>query len=179
MSARPSLHETVLSAEPRPRSARAGLTLLEIVIAMGLLAVVLLGVFSQMASSMRLDAVARERDAVTRAAFQELEDRVMAISDGADNGPYDQLIAASPISFDVSIQRDGTTYLLEPATTSPNPNGRVGLLTITVDPAGTYDGGKAHLIRAEAKVRWRSASAGTSTEDQDQEIVITSMKVRP
>ena len=164
---------TTCPFEPRSRDARAGLTLLEVVFATAVLALILLGVFSSMAHAMRLDAVAQEREAASRQALQMIDDRVMAVSDGSTNGQFDQLITNGPVSFHVSVTREGQAFNLPPAQTSPNPAGQAGLLTCAAEARGTYEGVN-HLILATAKVRWRSAAA-----NQDLEIVVTSLKVRP
>lgn len=164
---------------------RAGLTLLEIVIASAVLALLLLGVFSSMAYAMRTDALQREREAAARHALQAMEDRVMVVSTEV---AFDNLLALPAndpsLYFHVSHSREGQTYNFSAARVSPiaGPNGEVGQLSVSGDvngdgavnagDQGFYDG-KSHLIVVQARVRWHDSS------DVDQEVIMSSMKVRP
>lgn len=165
--------------------AQRGLTLVEVVIATAVLAVLLLGVFSAMAHAIRVDALAREREVAAREALQMIDDRVMVVS---TDTAFDALVALPDddpsLYFHVRHARDGQTFNLPAASTSPiaGPGGEVGKLEISADlngdgavsasDPGYYDD-KPHLIAIRATVRWRDA------DGLDQEVNLTSMKVRP
>lgn len=173
------------SVQPGPRSARAGLTLLEIVLATGVLSVVLLGMFSAMAHGSRMNGLRREREAATRRALEYIELRVMSAN---TDTAFDALTTLTE-SFDVQLTTgDGNTFSLPPAQLDALPNNLAGQLVVTgdlngngsdTDDEGYYDG-KPNMLLATATVRWRSAygGPGTTAGDQDQEVVVSAMKVR-
>ena len=151
-----------------------GLTLVEVVIASAILSVLLLGLFSSMAHAMRMDALSREREAATRAALQEIDDRVMAVSTAAD---FDALVTPTPldVAFHVAIDTGNGQVNLSPAQSNPanaSPSTQVGRLTVTTLAEGTYDS-VVHLIQARAIVRWRGV------DGRDSEVILVSRKVRP
>lgn len=169
------------------RTTRAGLTLLEVVIATAILSVVLLGMFSAMAHGLRMDALSREREAAASRALEYLDERVMVAS---TDTAFDDLLDLDE-GFDVTVGRsngqgDLGGYPLAEATNpddaiAPHGTGKVGRLRVTGDldgsgsvtnDAGYYDG-KVNLVLASAVVRWRGI------DGRDQEVVVTSMKVRP
>lgn len=160
--------------EEAARAGERGLTLIEVVFASAILSVLLLGLFSSMAHAMRMDALSREREAATRAAMQELDDRVMAVS---TDTAFDALVTPTPldVSFHVALDTGNGQVNLTPAQTSPanaSPSTQVGRLTVTELTEGTYDG-VVHLIQARAVVRWRGS------DGRDAEVILVSRKVRP
>ena len=150
---------------------RSGLTLLEVVLSAAILAVLLLGAFSAMAHSLRAGALSREREAATRQALLELDHRSAAASTAAqfDAGLIDPPLDAG---FDVTIDAGEGARVHLPLAERGHDNGRVGRVTATALPDGTYDG-RQHLVELRAIVRWRAA------DGRDAQVVVSSWKVRP
>lgn len=161
---------------------RRGLTLVEVAIASAVLAVLLLGLFTSMAHAMRMDALAREREAATRHALQELDDHVNSVTTSAGTGGFDDLADGFTRSFHVPFESgSGAVTNLPPARTSPNPSGMAGYLEVTsdldddgdvTDERGYYSSA-SNLVQARASVRWRGV------DGLDQEVVLISWKARP
>lgn len=152
-------------------SRRSGLTLLEVVFAAAILSVLLLGVFTSLAHAMRSEALTREREAATRRALLELDDRTAAVITPAN---FDAAFVDTRLDegFDVEVDAGDGTRVSLPLARRPNENGRVGQITATELPEGTYDG-RAHLVELRAVVRWRGV------DGRDAEVVMTTWKVRP
>jgi prepilin-type N-terminal cleavage/methylation domain-containing protein len=150
---------------------RRGLTLLEVVLSTAVLSVVLLGTFSAMAHAARADALSRERDAATRQALLELDDRSAAIVTPAS---FDAELVDPPldVAFDVLVETARGVRTPLPPAARGHASGRVGRLTATPVRDGTYDG-KVHLVELKASVRWRAA------DGQDAQVVLSAWKVRP
>lgn len=89
------------------------LSLLELLLAIAILAVVLLSFASTLVLSASMDAVSRERGAATEAAMSRM-DEVLALA-------WDDMPAQSGQTFEVSLNRDGATALLAPAGAMPKP----------------------------------------------------------
>lgn len=123
------------------RSLRAGLTLLELFIALAILGVVSLGLVSSITTADRLRFFSRERAAAGLAATGQLED-VLATR-------WDDLLARSGESFPVAVESEVGTWQLTPLEGEPGP-GRV-----TVGDATRPD-----LRQVQVTVRWRSRAGG-------------------
>src|SRR5688500_2592545 len=81
-----------------------GMTLLEVVVALSLLMVLLLGLASGMTSGMSLDALTRERVAATIQAASRM-DEVVALD-------WDQLPTRDGETFDVTLTSEQGNYTL-------------------------------------------------------------------
>lgn len=140
------------AALPPPPSGRAGLTLVEIVMAVGLFSLLVLGLFSSMTTAMKVEAMTREHQAASEAATRQLDlfmtDPALAF---ADTTTY----------FDVQFKTDKdqtgtpTVSLLRPS--NPLPTGwtgtRPGRVLVDLDPDGMGD----NMVRITVTVAWRSA----------------------
>src|SRR5687768_14897129 len=98
---------------------RAGLTLLEVVFATAILAVLLLGVFTALSHSMRMEALSREREAAARQALLELDDRGAAAVTAAE---FDATLVDTPLDqgFDVTIDAGDGRRVDLPLAAVPN-----------------------------------------------------------
>ena len=139
------------------RKRRGGFSIVEVVVAMSLLAVVALSVMPVFSSSIRLDNLNRERMWVRQTCRQQVE-AILAT-------PFSQvktLYNSSPLSsFDVGFDVNGVTgaeKLLAP----PSGSAKVG--SITVDDTTSGD---ASCLKVTITARWRSSAGfgGTAAGD--------------
>lgn len=132
---------TSLVFSAHPRSSRAGLTLLELFVALGIFSVVALGLVSAILGADRLRTFSRERAAAGLAAASRVEE-VLA-------SDWEALPARSGETFPVAIEGQAGSWALTPLAGDPEP----GLVTIS-------DGASPDLRRVRVTVRWRSRAGG-------------------
>lgn len=159
----------------RRGGARDGLTLVEIVMAVAVLSIFLVGMFATLANAQLADVLTRERAAASEAAFTML-DTVMT-------SDFD-LMANRSLAFDVEFDtgRSGAQPRLAPARTFPTdvwtsmgqtPPATITTPGVVVTRTGVDgDPGNADLMEVRVMVAWR-ASDGT-----DQRIDVTTRRVR-
>ncbi len=124
---------------PRPR---LGWTLIEVVVALGLLVVLLLGLAAALTSARSVDALARERLHATL--------RASSIMDELAATPWAQLPARDGLTFDVTTDGDAGAHDLLPG----GGRARAGLVELEV-----ADG--RDLVRARVSVVFRSRATGS------------------
>lgn len=146
------------------RGPRDGLTLIEVVFAVGLLAIFLLGLFSTLAMSMKSDALMREHQAASNAALRQL-DAIVAIP----NFPTIQVSAGTtPVpayAFHATFGENGTLTLPAMATldvplnaddtgTPSDESQMAGRVVVVADPDAD---GSTGLVEVRVTVAWRGA----------------------
>jgi len=129
-----------------------GFTCIELIVAMAILTVAILGVLAALRSSQSLDAYTRERSQVTSAARTSLEE-VLARD-------WDTLSASGHEEFDVEVETPSGPILLKP----PDGRARVGLVTTTEVTS--------ELLQIEVSAQWQSVIG------EDVGIVLRSMVSR-
>lgn len=152
-----------------------GLTLVEVVMSVGVLSVILLGMFSAMASAQRTDALTRERAAASEAAFNMLDAVLSGPVPAA--GEFVEL----PFNVEVDTGKAGTLPVLRPANPfptspwtfigqpAPSPVMQAG---IAVARVGVDDGNDVDLMEVRVLVAWRAA------DDTNQRIELVSRRLR-
>jgi len=158
-----------------PRS-RGGLTLVEVVMAAGVLSVVLLGMFSAMNASQQSDVLTRERAAASEACHAMLDSMLTGSVPGAGT--------ALEVQFPVNYATGNGNVALEPAAAYPSdPWTFIGQTQPTMTVAGvavakvgvnvgTTDEANDDLMEVRVLVAWRAAD-GT-----DQRVEAVSRRVR-
>lgn len=160
------------------RSAREGLTLVEIIMAVGVLSIFLVGMFATMASAQRADVLTRERAAASEAAYTML-DTIMT----SDFDAVSDRTLAFNVEFDTG--RAGGQPFLTPAQsfptdiwtamgqTAPTSFATAG---VAVTRAGVEDFASdtenPDLMEIRVMVAWRAA------DGSDQRIDVTSRRTR-
>lgn len=135
------------------RASCRGMTLVEIVVALGVFAIALTGLMSALSMSTSLDTVSRERTHALNTAMTEME---TALAE-----PFDDLVTNQHNrAFDVNMELSNGTIVMPPGSGLANS----GVVTVTAF------GGNADVLLVEVRVRWRSAI------NQDQEISLKSLK---
>lgn len=126
-------------------SGRAGFSLVELMFAVAVFTIALLGLFSALTSTQQLDSMTRERSEVTMQAVTRMDDVL-----GED---WDAIDTRNNEAFDVTLTTDSGAITLTPG------GGRTqsGLVEITT-PA-------TDLRLVHVSVRWRTAANGTGTVD--------------
>lgn len=132
----------------------AGLTLVEVTVAMALLTTIVAGVAATLSSAQLASSSTRERQAVSAAAFRHLDlvvatdpEQIVAVWDGT--------------AFDVPAGVGGA--FLAPATAPVNSGpdaGRPGRIAVVADPEGD---GSGDLLEVRVTVAWRSLLGGDRT----------------
>lgn len=156
-----------VSPPPSVRTAgrlRAGLTLIEVVFAIGILAIFLLGLFSTLAMAMKSDALTREHQAASNAALRQLDAIVSIPSFGA----IQRSTGAAPVpayAFHATYG-DGAQFALravatpdvplntDDAGTAADESTMAGRVVVVTDPAAD---GSAGLIEVRVTVAWLAA----------------------
>jgi type II secretory pathway pseudopilin PulG len=159
-----------------PRDARAALTLLEVVVAIGVLSIVLLGVFSAMSSAQRSDTLTRERAAASEEAFKMLDSLLAGeVPDLAGPNvavPFDVPFNSSRLVPADPYPTDPWTWVGETPPSSVTMAGiavaRVGVDML--DDDGT-DPENDDLMEVRVTVAWRSAAWQVGQADQRIDIV--------
>lgn len=147
----------------RPRAARgAGLTLIEVAFALGLVVVILGAVFASLASSMQVGVLTREHQAASEAASRQLDsfltDPNLAFAD-----------ASTYFDVEGKTGTPGAAPLFRPQ--SPLPPGwteaRAGRVQVDVDPTGF--GGAGGLgpdcVAITVSVAWRASDGRDARVD--------------
>lgn len=133
-------------------------SLLELIVAVAVLATALLGLMGVVTGSNRVNALSRERTQALTAAIthmdQALAEDWASLTSGAWAPPAGQ-------PFDVAVETGAGAILLRPAA----GRARVGLVTVT--PTSSPD-----LRLVEVSARWRSAAG------QDLELTLHSLVAR-
>lgn len=138
---------------------RRGFTLLEVVLALGVLSVLLIGLFSCLASSMRVDGLTREHQAASEAAAGQLD---VYLTDPA------LTFQDAEAYFDVP-SKVGGAVLAPPAPLPPGwTQARAGRVELRLNP----DGLGSDLLRVSVSVAWRAAD-GTA-----QRVDLVSLRTR-
>jgi prepilin-type N-terminal cleavage/methylation domain-containing protein len=127
---------------PRATSRSRGFTLLEVVVALSVFIVLLLGLATSLASGLAVDTLTRERVAATLRATSVMEE-MTAVA-------WDQLPTRDGLTFDVAIASEGGQYALPPGGGRFEP----GLVRVT-------DLGQRDLRSIEVSVVFRSKGTGT------------------
>lgn len=138
----------------------AGLTLIEVAIALAILSVILLGLFGAMAQAIKTDAMAREMEAASRELFSQID---LVTSD-----PDFDAMAGLERGFEVeygsgAAQADGTLAIarLSPPgqTANRHPDiGATGVDESTLPGRLTATLISADLLEVTAVVRWRGSN---------------------
>lgn len=102
----------------------AGFSLVEVVIAMSIMAIALFGMISVITYSSRNNAVARERMLAIRAAEKQIETMKVMATSGALNVIFNTYTTAGKSTFDVYQDNDLTLTTGIPALT-PSPTGKI------------------------------------------------------
>ena len=160
---------------------RDGLTLLEVVFAVVVLSVVLLGVFSAMNSAQRADVLTRERQAASEKASEMLDTLL------SGEVPAAGAFLAIPFEVPFNTGRAGARPNLTPAepfptdawtwagAPVPSPVTQAGIAVARVGVDMTNDGGidanNANLMEVRVVVAWRSAAWQVGQSDQQLELV--------
>ena len=141
----------------RRLGSRAGMTLIEVVTALAVLAVLLTGLFATLAAAQRTEVATREYQAASAAVYQRLE--VVA----SHRSFSDTLTTWNGAAFHVPYHDD---LPLPPAATPLNAGadaekaGRIEIVEVDVDGDGApddFDGdGSADLIEIRVVAAWRS-----------------------
>ncbi len=120
------------------------MTLIEVIIALGLLVVILLALAGALNSAQTAVSLTTERQAVSHEAFRRL-DLVLAT-------PYDDVVALwDDATFDVTHSEVGAAFLPSVALAATGAT-KAGRVQITVDPGGD---GSTDLMEARVTVDWR------------------------
>lgn len=121
------------------RRHRSGMSLLEIVVAMGILVIVLLALVSATLSSQQVDALAQERHYVAQAAATRLDD---VLSEA-----WDDLPTRNGETFDIGGENEvGQFSSIVPTATTRT---QAGLVTVSSAPT-------ADMLIVEVSVAWHS-----------------------
>lgn len=144
------------------------MTILEVAVALALLAGGLVGIFSGLSVAMRADAAARERRAASDAAFTELELRL------ADD--FDAVAEAPAVAFHVPLQAGHAETNLRPASGAffdpgEDDPGCAGHVRVVTNPDGHKEPSN-NLLEVRITVAWRSHD-GT-----DQRVDVVSRRSR-
>lgn len=152
---------------------REGLTIIEVAVALALLAGVLVGVFAGISVALRADAAAREHRAASDAAFTQLELRL------ADD--FDAVVGAPATGFHVRLEAGHREVVLTPASRTFFDPGEddptmAGHVRVVTDPDAAHRGDEAspsnNLLEVRVTVAWRSHD-GT-----DQRVDVVSRRAR-
>lgn len=130
----------------RPASSgRAGFSLVELMFAVAVFTIALLGLMSALTTTQQLDSMTRERSEVTMQAVTRMDD-VLAEA-------WDTIDTRNAEVFDVTLTTDTGAMTLTPG------GGRTqsGLVEVTT-PA-------TDMRLVHVSVRWRTATSGTGTVD--------------
>jgi hypothetical protein len=137
-----------------PRATSRGLTLVEVVVATGVLSVVITSMFSVLGSFQRTEVMTRERQAASQAAFRHL-DLVGASSFGS-------LSSWNGAAFDVPYNETLLPGPSVPINTGADADrvGRVVIVDVDLDGDGSaedYDGDSvSDLVEIRVTCAWRS-----------------------
>lgn len=132
----------ILNSTPLKRSAASGFTLLEVLIAVLVLSIGLLGLAGLQATSLKFNHSAYMRTAATNLAY-DMADRMRVNRDAALSGQYDNVNFPTPPTCDPTLVPDGSaaqdilTWRHALICTLPSGTGRIvrsdtNLVTITV-----------------------------------------------
>ena len=138
-----------------------GLTLIELVVATGVLSIVITSMFSTLAGFQRTETITRERQAAAQAAFRQLDlvgaSRFSGLSNwngAAFDVPYNDMllpVASVPINTGVNANRVG----------------RIVVVEVDLDGDGSaedYDGdGDADLLEIRVTCAWRSVDGSDAS----------------
>jgi hypothetical protein len=141
----------------------SGLTLIEVALASGLLAMTTLTFASGMTSSFALDAQSRERTWARAAAQKQLEE-LSALSSHDLQGQYGQPRDFA-VGFDVNgdgVLSAGELLIAAPALTESPPRGQAGRVIVDF----SYPG----LAQVHITVRWRSQQGQPQELDLDSNV---------
>lgn len=154
----------------RDERGRDGLTLVEIVVAIAVLSVLVLGMFQTLNSAQRYDMLAREHQAASEAAFREL-DFLMAY-------PTFDSIADITSAFHVAYKSSGGEVNMSPApssyfplntdnasTTSIDESLMAGHITTVRNPSIGSTALGDDIIQVNITVAWRGADGGSQRVD--------------
>lgn len=139
-------------------SGRDGLTLIEVVVAAGVLSVILLGTFSAVSAAQRSDVLTRERAAASEACF--------AMLDAVLTGPVPAAGEALAITFPASYDTGRGSVDLRPADPFPSepwtfigesPPATVTQAGIAVARVGVDGAANEDLMEVRVLVAWRAA----------------------
>lgn len=137
----------------KSRDRSGGLSLLEILIAVVLLSLGLLGMFSALLGGQQVDALSREKTHALHAANTQMDEALAST--------WATLSSRNNTTFDVTFATAGGTSSLKTAADRSKP----GLVTVS-------DTAKADLRRVEVSVKW------TSRIGSEVEIVLRSLVAR-
>lgn len=154
----------------RPRRHDREFTLVEIVVATALLAILILGLSVTMTASNSSETWSREQQAASEAAFAQLDlVRSTPIDSIQTNGGGDVAAYAFDVPYH-GINLKPAAAAFEPLNAAPNA-GRPG--HVRVIDRGDYDGdGRQDLYEVQVVVAWRSLKLG------NQRLVVSSMVTR-
>lgn len=126
-------------------SGRAAFSLVELMLAVAVFTIALLGLMSALTSSQQLDSMTRERSEITMQALTRMDD-VLAET-------WDTIDARNAEAFDVTLATDAGAVTLTPG----GGRAQSGLVEVTT-PA-------TDLRLVHVSVRWKTSANGTGTVD--------------
>lgn len=153
------------AAPTQPRR-DAGLTIVEIVLALGVLSIFLTGVFAAMLHAQRADVLTRERAAASEACFREL-DRVLS---NPSYATVVNIVDTFDVRYDTGRSAAGEPVSASlgpadpyPADLQPRPSATHAGTVVTVqDPDGD---GSNDVLEVRASVAWRAADGSNQRVD--------------
>jgi prepilin-type N-terminal cleavage/methylation domain-containing protein len=166
-----------VSVRHRRRSDR-GLSLVEVVVAVGVLSIILLGLMASFASAQRADLLTREHQAASEAAFKQMDTLLM-------NPNFDAVPTKG--HFHVQFKSTGGAVNLKPAETPPagyevpvDGSGDATLETghytaLQMTATNGFSGDQllgADCMQLSVTVAWRGA------DGSDQRVDLVTMRVR-
>lgn len=155
---------------------RGGLTLIEVVIAAGVLSLIILGMFSAMNAAQRADVLTRERAAASEACH--------AMLDSMLTGPVPIAGEAVEVTFPVMYETGNGSVALRPATPYPSdpwtfigePQPTMTMAGVAVARVGvnigTTNEANDDLMEVRVMVAWRAA------DETDQRVEAVSRRTR-
>lgn len=176
---------TTVAPAARTPSSRAGLTLIEITVALAVLSVMVLGLFSALSSSMAIEAATREHQAASEAAMREMD-----LQMSVPNINLVTALQANPKEFHVQVKTGKTdaagalvvTNLpaaevpinADDVATAADESAMAGRVEVNSDPDGD---GQVNLVEITVSVKWRTVKGGPQVGGRDARIDVRSMRV--
>jgi type II secretory pathway pseudopilin PulG len=162
------------------RGRRGGLTLLEVVFAVGVLSIILLGVFSAMNTAQRADALTRERRSASEVAFAMMDTLLSGEAPPVVSGVVTPEWTPFAVPHNGSTLKPADPYPMEPfggVAGAPEPPTVGGIPVAGLALTSVPDVANMNLIEVRVVVAWRP-SDWTRVGDPDQRIELVSRRIR-
>lgn len=160
-------HLTAPRRRPRPQG--QGLTLIEVVIATGILSIFVLGMFSALTSAQRADVLTREHAAASEACFSML--------DAVLGGAVPDSSGAVEVPFAVDVKTTAGARPLVPA--SPYPDDPWTFLGRTAPTTVSQPGiAVARIVEGEDLMEVRVTVAWRAADNTNQRLEVVSRRLR-